>query len=168
MELTLKIVEHKKIEGKDIDLIIDLKRQHWNYSYEDNIKWINQNIREYDKHLMVYKDEVLIGYTNIVYREVILDSARRVAGVGNVCVNKIYKGHGIGRIVMEYVNKEITRKNLTGVLLCKDELIAFYQKLGWHLVKGKKYINYNEICVNVLTYNYSYNDTDITFLCSLF
>jgi hypothetical protein len=42
---------------------------------------------------------------------------------------------GLGKKLMESVNKWLSDNNHKGLLFCKKELIPFYKKYGWSLIE---------------------------------
>lgn len=132
-ELKIRLIRHKEITPEDVDKIIKLKSQHWNYSYESQYKWLYENIADNDFHLILENSKhKLIAYLNIVYVDVECDGKSiSHLGIGNVCVAKELKGMGYGILLMNIATYYIKLLNKTGILICKENLREFYKKTGW-------------------------------------
>ena len=128
---------HDLILQSDIDKIIDLKNQHWLYSKESHLAWMQKNLMQNDYHLWLEDNEgKMIAYMNHVALVIDIDDRpENMIGIGNVCVEINYKNKGIGGLLLKLSNYYINSLNSIGILLCKDFLQPFYNKDGW--------INYN-------------------------
>jgi len=141
-EFKIQLLENSRISDKVRDKIIHLKQEYWDYPYESHLKWMEENIREDEYHLIITDsmDEV-IAYLNIVNVSLTLNnSGEEVMGVGNVCVKKSYSGQGIGRLLMGISNYYINSFGKRGILLCKQPLINFYEKCGWMKYEGEVFL----------------------------
>lgn len=147
MKYDFDLIQHSSASGELINSIIKLKQQHWPYDKDSQYRWIRNNIKSDDYHLIIKTDDGLMAYMDIVnvkirQRNNVIDAY----GIGNVCVDKKNEHRGLGLILMSHCNDFIEQRNSLGVLLCKPELIAFYQKSGWEVIdftekyiKDKKY-----------------------------
>jgi predicted GNAT family N-acyltransferase len=59
-------------------------------------------------------------------------------GIGCVCSAK--HGVGLGKQLMENVNKWLKDNNYKGLLFCKKELVQFYKKYGWSFIEPSSVI----------------------------
>lgn len=127
----------------EIDKIIGIKSQHWDYSYDLQRSWMADNLNENDAHLWIENaNHEIIAYMNHVLVEcVINDTAENMIGVGNVCVSQLYTGKGLGKLLMQVSDFYISKHASNAILLCKDEIKPFYQKSDWKLFEGKVEIN---------------------------
>jgi predicted GNAT family N-acyltransferase len=126
-----------------VSKIIKIKQHYWNYSYDEHIKWMNENINEDEHHLIILdsKNEA-IAYLNLVKNTIIYnDVTEEVIGVGNVCVDKKYTSQGIGQLIMSVCNYYLNSYEKRSILLCKSQLVKFYEKSGWIKYEGEVYIN---------------------------
>lgn len=133
---------HKYLTDEELDKIISLKMQHWEYSKESQIKWIKENIDQNDIHLMVMvnKDN-LIAYLNMVRVSISANGNEKpFFGIGNVCVDKQYLRLGYGGLIMNISRFVLQQSKLPGILLCKKYLIEFYSKGNWFLFNGGVFI----------------------------
>lgn len=76
-------------------------------------------------------------FYNIVEREILVDNVKmKIGGINNVITPKQFRGKGYAaRLLKETENFIFDQLNCElGVLLCADDLITFYKKLGWYVV----------------------------------
>lgn len=141
--LTIKLINHNNISDELINKIILIKGQHWKYPKEEQLKWISKNINSNDKHLMIFNNgNTLIGYMNMVNSTIEFENiAYNILGIGNVCVDSDYIGKSVGKLLMGVCSFYLDNTNKTGVLLCKNKLISFYNKSGWKQYDHKVVIN---------------------------
>jgi hypothetical protein len=69
-------------------------------------------------------------------------------GIGNVCTK--YKGTGTGKILMKEVNKYLLSTNNQGMLFCKNDLVSFYIRNNWKLIKNL----HPDLMVNTMVFNF--------------
>ncbi len=88
-----------------------------------------------DWTIISYVNGEIAAFYNIVERSVFVDSVeRKVGGVNNVISLQEYRGQGImskmlqglGDLIFENLGCEM------GLLLCADDLIAYYEKFAWY------------------------------------
>lgn len=131
--MEFEFLRQSQLTEQDIEKIVSLKKVHWNYSTKEHKNWISNNIDKDDIHVLMLDNEVLVGYLNLIQTEVILNNeAQPFLGIGNVCSKEIGKGYG-KKLLME-VNNFLVANKQQGILLCKDELTAFYKKSDWLLL----------------------------------
>lgn len=146
----LQIIRHGDVSIQDILDIIDIKSLAWPYDADSQFRWIIKNLQENDMHFILRKEDSaeIVAYLNLVEVEAVFEDGHTLCyGVGNVCSR--VRGIGLGRSIMESVNRFLTDSHEIGILLCKDALVPFYRKMGWSSIpnsieslKG----------INVLTY----------------
>lgn len=130
----LKTIQHSIISLKEIDEIIRIKSISWPYPYKKQMEWMDNHLKESDYHLLLFKEDKIVAYLNLIFVEITLDFAAYFAtGVGNVCVVEIGKGYGIE--LMNVTNQFLQKRNIIGILFCKHNLINFYKKCGWHIIE---------------------------------
>ncbi len=143
--LTYSLVNHSNISAEQIKKIIDLKKQHWNYSEDEHLKWISQNINNNDYHLMVYNNvnNEILAYLNLVEVFITFDESSPISylGIGNVCVNKFLNRNGLGLLLMQITNFLLKQLNKEGCLICKPHLHNFYSKSNWIKFESDLYLN---------------------------
>ena len=139
-KFTYRLIKHSEISSDLIELICSLKKKRWNYSIESHKKWMLDNIQNDDYHLIVYENSIPVAYMNLVEIEVIINgNVHNFKGIGNVCT--VETGKGYGNILMLMCNEVIINNNWKGVLICKNHLIAYYNKFGWDLIDCNKIVS---------------------------
>ena len=150
-ELTLS--KHEDISETQLQDICKLKAIRWNYTLDEHREWMNNNIKADDYHLMISQNQQLIAYANLINTFASVNGKLTdFKGIGNVCTNK--SGKGYGKVLMNAINKSLLENNWKGILLCKDHLVAYYQKFGWTLIKKNEVIFPIESNINYMIYNY--------------
>ena len=54
MELNMKLKQTKELNEHDMNSLIALKQQYWNYSTVEQKKWFDKNIIANDYHVLIY------------------------------------------------------------------------------------------------------------------
>ncbi len=141
MRIEKCILDNYEVSSDCLESIAKLKEQHWKYGIDSQMQWMEKNLINNDKHLMINAFEngkkVLRAYLNLVTVLVEIDSIQYEAiGVGNVCVERNLQNKGWGRVLMGEANSYIIKNGGMGVLLCKSDLLSFYEKCGWLKLQG--------------------------------
>ncbi|MGE5629218.1 MAG: GNAT family N-acetyltransferase [Solirubrobacterales bacterium] len=149
----ISFISNKNISKNILSDICEIKSIPWPYSLKSQLAWISNNISDNDIHVLLYNGEEFIAYLNLVEIEFSIDGVLTQGyGIGNVCSRE--KGKGYGSILMRNVNEYLKENDKIGLLLCKQELIPFYEKCSWDLIsKGKLKLNNENKLVNAMTYN---------------
>jgi hypothetical protein len=146
-------IQHDKINRSLLDEIIQVKTVAWPYSNEQQLNWIKNNLKDSDIHALLYDNEKVVAYLNLVKVEIQIDSKRSSAlGVGNVCAAQ--KGKGWGKVLMTKVNEYLVEENSIGLLFCKDKLVKFYNENNWLLLEKEQQLISN---LNPEIYTLAYN-----------
>jgi len=155
MNYVVELIENKNLTTGKLNQIVSLKMQHWHYSREEHIRWIHNNISENDYHLLLCDNlNNLLGYLNLVDVTVnYISDSQKYIGIGNVCVDFNFSSKGYGLLIMNLATFFLKQLAKPGILLCKQELNAFYLKAGWNLYEGKSFIGYRLIPNSVFTTN---------------
>jgi len=159
----VKIVKHKNLDDNLLSQIVALKQLAWNYNIESHLKWIHENIKENDIHFLLYDNEELVAYMNLV--EVHVNQNENEIpfwGIGNVCSK--YKGIGDGKKLMNEVNTFLTNSSLFGLLFCKKHLVEFYKKFDWKLIPNL----YPKDDIFTMVYNFEKDSCGFTYNDRLF
>lgn len=126
------VIKHENLTADNLDEIVRLKQQHWNYASESQKKWIQSYLKPDDIHLLMKMDDKVVAYLSINVISMIVDGQVMVGkGLGNVCVDKVFQGQGLGKKIVEKANEIIRANDDTGILLCHTQLIPFYERCGW-------------------------------------
>lgn len=118
-------------------------------NWRNTKKWILENINDSDFHVLLKVDGQYSAYLNLVEVEIYddLQNKYKALGLGNVCSK--YKGKGHGRDLMTLINKFFKDKNKIAILLCRNELINFYNEFDYKV--------YNELEEGVYLMGYNCN-----------
>lgn len=113
--------------------IINLKQQHWPYSFESQEKWMRDNIASDDIHFCLYHESILVSYLTLSNVEISINGSpkQRVLGMGNVCTGKKYVHQGFASELIKSAQKYVLEQGLGAIMLCHEELVSFYQRLNW-------------------------------------
>jgi len=132
--LEIKIIKHENIQYSQLEDIFKIKSIFGNYTLESQVNWIENNIKVDDIHFLIYDNNKLIAYTNLIEETLLINNEKiNILGIGNVCVNE--KGKNDGSLLMKNVNKFLLDNNKIGLLFCKKNLIPFYKKADWILIE---------------------------------
>lgn len=130
--IKIDVLKHGDCSKSQIRRICEFKKLNWSYPIESHIKWIEQNLDSNDLHLLLYDDDVLCAYLNLVETSILLETEKLpILGIGNVCVLPESKGKGYGILVMDVAKFLCKKSNRTGVLFCQDKNVSFYEKCHW-------------------------------------
>lgn len=166
--MEIKFITHSECSESLLYKIGTLKKQHWDYPVLEQMRWFNDNLSDQDIHVCIFNEDNLIAYTTLVnIKYQVEDNIEREGlGIGSVCVDTNYLNKRYGFFVVQIVSAFIKQKNIIGILLCKDELVPFYEKNNWIKFAGQlKVLNLNESCnllatevikSNIITLNKSF------------
>lgn len=126
----LQLAPHSDISENDLNEIIRIKSVSWPYSYEDQIKWMNENLKGSDIHVLLSLDNINVAYLNLITIELNINSkVVNGLGVGNVCAK--IRGNGWGQELMMLTNSYLRKNKMPGLLFCRDRLFNFYCMCHW-------------------------------------
>ncbi|WP_299183842.1 hypothetical protein [uncultured Chryseobacterium sp.] len=151
--MDIKFITHQECSAELLEKICTLKKQHWDYPVAEQIRWFNENLIDEDIHVCVFNGDDLIAYTTIVNIKYLTEdnTEKEALGIGSVCVDVKYLNQKYGFFVVQIVTAYIRQRGVMGILLCKDELVLFYEKNNWIKFNGQiKIFDLNKAC-NVLT-----------------
>jgi predicted GNAT family N-acyltransferase len=131
----IKVIQHLFLDRKTLSDIIEIKRLSWNYSMEDHLIWMQNNIRDDDYHFLLINDDKLVAYVNLVNVTVSTgDTLVAFIGVGNVCSR--VKGLGYGKSLMIGLKNYLLANESRGILFCQESLVQFYSNYGWSTINN--------------------------------
>ncbi len=146
-KIEIVICSTKELAIEEIEEINSLKNQYWKHSADEHMKWFRENIKSNDNHIMLYGggEYNLLAYLNIVHVDVAVNQRpHRMMGIGNVCVNMDKQHSGYGAILMSAANMFIKDKRSCGLLLCHEDLLSFYKKMGWSIMNVENALIHNQ------------------------
>lgn len=133
----LSLIPHSEIPGDILNEIIRLKSISWPYSYDDQLKWMHENLKGSDIHVLLSLDERHVGYLNLIEIDMVINGqAVNGLGVGNVCSE--IRGNGWGTELMLRTNNILKKYRKTGLLFCKNRLVNFYGMCKWKKIDNSK------------------------------
>lgn len=154
--MELEIIKHYDILFRDLLRAIAVKSASWPHPVESQVKWIVDNMQPDDLHLFLIDDCEDLAYMTISPVKAFVNGGETsFMGVGCVCSAK--HGIGLGKQLMESVNKWLNDNNHKGLLFCKKELIKFYKKYGWNLIESASVV-FNTPLDGVYTMSYNCKD----------
>lgn len=89
--------------------------------------------------VFVRSDGQLVSYTGIVIRAASVDGDPVViGGIGGVATHPGHRGKGYAPLGMARALDYMLSRNVDfALLVCKEELVDYYSKLGWHRFAGR-------------------------------
>ncbi len=159
--VVLEMLQHQDADDRLLRKIIDLKNESWPYGEESQREWLKKNMGVHDWHCLLWAGDDLTGYCTL--SEVVLDingCTSDILGLGCVCVASKKKGHGWGATLSTLVSQLIRDSGHAGMLICRDDLVGFYQNNGnwllWDKSQGEDvFFGGNPIGANVMTLSLS-------------
>jgi hypothetical protein len=94
-----------------------------------------------------FEDDQLVCFYNVIKRTIDIDgNAYNAMGVSNVITPAPYRGRRLAFDLIEQTQDKMMRDLSAdlGLLLCAEEMIRFYQRLGWEEVNCKLYYNQDD------------------------
>lgn len=88
-----------------------------------------------DKNYKIYVAEIdskIVGGATIFFEQKFIHEGGKVGHIEDVAVRKKYQGKGIGQQIVKELTKYAKKKGCYKTILdCSDELIPFYEKIGF-------------------------------------
>ncbi len=147
--MKIKFIKHGECSEELLHIVASLKMQHWDYPIAEHIRWFNTNLFTDDVHLCVFEAEILVAYATISHIQYELEDgmSQNALGIGSVCVDKNHLNKQYGFLVIQLATFYIRQQKAMGLLICKDELVPFYEKTNWQKFNGEILIaNSDRIC----------------------
>ena len=69
--IVVKAIKNSNISQEELTDICKIKSAFGDYSFESQVKWINENIKSNDMHFLVYENNKLIAYANLIHHQTI-------------------------------------------------------------------------------------------------
>lgn len=149
----IDFIPHKHITSKKLVEIISIKSIAWPYSFDSQLNWIHSNIKDEDIHVLLYLNDSLVAYLNLIEIEFKLDGNKKNGyGIGNVCASE--KGQGWGKEIMTRTNLYLKQKRIIGLLYCKSSLVNFYSLNNWLLIeKNNVVLSFSNKSIETMIFN---------------
>ena len=130
-----------KLKKKDILGIAKLKNSHWDFGISSQLSWFKnqKNVFKNDFHLFLKKTEKIVGYVQLGNRKYILNTKKKNYYLfRTLIVLKKERDEKLAKKIMQEVSNFIKKRKLPSFLLCKKNLIKFYEKYGWIKLNKRK------------------------------
>lgn len=100
----------------------------WYGARPDHRLWLENEVGEVISHLDFEQRLIGVGDRDIL-----------VAGVGEVATHPEYTKQGLGRKLMTELHRVLIERTPVdfGYLGCLEEVVGYYQRVGWHRIKQK-------------------------------
>ncbi len=136
--MQMQIRSHCDLPAQEMCDIITLKQEHWNHSFDANVCWMKANHLPQDAHWLLYDEKTLAAYLYIAAVTATVETGVCIPvwGIGNVCVRKSYLGTGIGKQIVMAATEWIHSRG-SGLLMCGEHNVRFYEKCGWNRLSAK-------------------------------
>jgi len=164
MNFTFTSINSSKLSKEQIKLICELKNKHWKFGIKSQVSWYNKNIKQKDIHNLFFIKSKLIGYTCLRKRTCIIK--KNMGGViskylyfDSFILNKKFRKKKLSNLMMNLNNMVIKQLGYFSFLICKYELLNFYQKHGWNKLKNKSILVKDH---SFSTYGMIFNDENHT------
>lgn len=150
---TLSLISASEVSSSQLEEIIKIKSTAWNYSFDKQIAWIKENLKDTDIHVLLSVDDKNIAYLNLIEIEIKIDGIlKKGYGIGNVCTS--VKNKGWGKEIIGKVNSYLVKNEKIGLLFCKKSLVDFYLLNNWKLIKKQKLnIHFNNELIETMYFN---------------
>ncbi len=165
----LRIIRHCDLTEELLLAICEIKAIAWPYDLASQKKWINKNLLPDDLHVLLYDNQMLVAYANLVNVQFTLNNQLFTAfGIGNLCSAIREKGYGLNLITA--INNFVIEQKLPGILFCSDRLLAFYHRCHWIPVTKEKitFQNLNEVGFETMLFNVNLPIESVVFADRLF
>ena len=101
--IEVKVITNNNISEEAIIDICKIKSVFGEYSFDSQRQWIIDNIKPDDIHFLIYDNNKLIAYANLIEESLFMDEKEiNILGLGNVCVDE--KGKEKGYLLMSKIN----------------------------------------------------------------
>ena len=152
----LSLIHHSDIPVNILNEVIRLKSICWPYSYDDQLKWMNEHLKGSDIHVLLSLNERNIAYLNLIEIDLVING-KTVSGlgVGNVCSE--IRGNGWGTELMLRTNNILRKYKRTGLLFCRNRLVNFYGMCKWKKIDSSK-MKVIFDCNNIVSMYFNYDE----------
>lgn len=164
----IDFIKHGEISTALIDDILEIKTVAWPFDKASQLKWISNNIKDSDIHVLLYFESVLVGYLNLIDINIIVNGNDvKGLGVGNVCA--LERGKGWGKELLKRTNQFLCTNNIIGLLFCKKTIGSFYKQLGWQLIERNRFFPiFDDIEIETMYFNYGFEIKELKYTGRVF
>lgn len=130
-----------KLNKKEITQISKLKDTQWRFGLKSQLEWFKKNIKKNDIHNLLYIKSKLIGYTLLrrrLYNTNNQFKKKKYILFDTLIIHKDHRKKKLSDLMMFFNNTIIKETGLFSFLICKNDLINFYEKNNWIKLDKKK------------------------------
>ena len=130
----------KKLSNDDIQRICRLKDSQWKFGIKSQLNWFKKNVKSFDIHNCFYIKNYLIGYTSLKKRKLEISGKKKnYLLFDTLVIKKNLRKRKLSYLMMLFNNKVIKINKKISFLMCKNELVSFYEKFFWKKFKKKQF-----------------------------
>lgn len=130
----------KNLKKKEIIEICKLKNLEWKYGFNSQKSWFIKYIKSYDFHNMLIIKKKIYAYTCLRKRICKHDKKKiKYLLFDTLIVRNSVRKKGMGKLMMDFNNYIIHKKDLPSFLVCRKKTINFYKKNNWIKIKNNKF-----------------------------
>lgn len=99
------------------------------------------------QHVLILENAIAVSHVGLVKHIVAVDELWvMVAGIGGVLTRPDCRGRGFGQLAMKQAEEFAQQRLMAdfGVLFCKPEMCAWYERLGWSQISELVWIDQPE------------------------
>lgn len=139
--MNFKSLKTRNLNKTLIKQICYLKNSYWKWDLKKQINWFNQNVKKKDIHNILYINKLLVGYTLLRLRKVLINKKKfNYYYLDSMIIRKRFRRKKYGTIFMQYNNDIIKKKKLHSFLTTTYSNINFYKKNNWVVLKKKNFL----------------------------
>lgn len=140
MSITAVLKAHDDFSAEDSQALRDLKTAVYPPAEETSWEGASREWASPQWGILVRDDAgTLVSYTGVVQRPGAVDGDNVViGGIGGVATHPDHRGAGYAPIGMGRALDFLAGRNTDfALLVCRDELVGYYSRLGWKLFEGE-------------------------------
>lgn len=142
-KISCEVILHSDLNMKNLNDIIQLKKQEWQYEINSQKKWIKNKIQNNDLHILLKLNNKTIGYTMLrILRKNGFSKYKKIIYFDTHIIEKTLRGKNISSFLMQEAIKQINKKKTLAILRCNKKLKKYYRNYKWKDVS--KYIKFND------------------------
>ena len=146
-----------QLSKKEIKDICLLKDNQWKFGIKSQLNWYRKNIKKEDIHNMMFINSKLIGYTSLRRRKCLVNKVlKKYLLFDSFVLDKKYRNKKLSNLIMYFDNEIIKQNKILSFLICKKDLVDFYKKFNWKLIKNNNIsIPDHSFSTNGMIFNYN-------------
>jgi predicted GNAT family N-acyltransferase len=130
------------LKSSELRSIYKLKNTEWDFGIKEQCNWFQKEIKKKDIHILLKKNNNLIGYTCLRYKKIILEKKNYSFLLFDThVVKKNFRNKEYGRMLIEKAVNIIKKKNFLSLLFCEIAQLNYYKKFNWNIISKKKYLS---------------------------